>query len=279
MSLHPWIRAGLGLGVAAAGDRLLQRWRRREQRELDMVRQALALDPEPDPFALAWVAGLPEPARRYLAHALAPGVQIPASVQLRMIGNIRGEQGGEWLEMEAEELLAPPRGFVWSARLRGRLLSMSVDDHYLAGQGGTRVWLLGRIPLRRTHGPDISRSAAGRLAIEAVLMPAALLPRPDLRWHVGGDLDTARASFKVDTTPVDLTLRLGGDGSLRSATLERWGAPAGGVHDWHVFRVEVFSERTFDGVTIPARLSATWELKGAPPFEFFRAEITRAVFT
>ena len=278
MTLPPWIRGALALGGAAAGARLLRGLRDRDERALARVRQALCADPEPDPFALAWVAGLPEPARRYLAHAIAPGAQIPGAVALRAVGSVRVEPEGEWLELEAEELLAPPRGFVCTATIRGRLLSLAATEHYLAGRGGAALWLLGRVPLRRVADADQARAAAGRLAIESVLMPAALLPRPGLHWHAGGDLDTARVSFKVDATPVDLTLRLGGDGSLRSARIQRWGAIAGG-YDWRGFSIEVYAERTFDQITIPARISASWELEGGRRFEFLRAEVTRAAFT
>lgn len=276
MIIPPWIRGALALGATAGGARALKGLRARHERALERVRQALCVDPEPDPFALAWVAGLPEPARRYLAHALAPGVQIPSSVQLRMIGNVRAEPEGEWLEMEADEVLAPPRGLVWSARVRGRVLAMSATEHYLAGLGGAQLWL-GRLPVRRRQDPDLATSLAGRVGVESVLMPAALLPRPGLQWHGGGDLDTARVSFKVDSTPVDLTLKLGGDGTLRAAILRRWGE-VGGVGEWRSFRVDVYAERTFDGITIPARMSASWELADGARFEFFRAEITRAVF-
>ena len=90
----------LSLGGAIGGARLLRARREARAREVERVRQALLTDPEPDPFALAWVAGLPEPARRYLAHALAPGVQLPTSVHLRLTGNLRSEPGGEWLEVD-----------------------------------------------------------------------------------------------------------------------------------------------------------------------------------
>jgi hypothetical protein len=273
----------LSLGGAIGGARLLRARREARAREVERVRQALLTDPEPDPFALAWVAGLPEPARRYLAHAIAPGVQLPTSAHLRMVGNIRSEPGGEWLEVEADEVLAPPRGLVWSARIRGRVLSLSGDDFYLAGRGESSFWLMDRLPVLRAAGPDVARSAAGRVAAESVLLPSSLLPGHALEWRPGDDLDSARALFKVDTTPAELTLRLAGDGALRSATVQRWGPTrfgpgGGGRYTWQQFRVDAYAERTFSGITIPVRFSATWVPEEGPEFEFFRAEITRATF-
>lgn len=273
------IFGALSLAGAIGGARLLRRWRERDARILDRVRQALLTDPEPDPFALAWVAGLPEPARRYLAHALAPGVQLPTSVHLQMTGNLRSEPGGEWLEFDAEEVLAPPRGMVWSGHVRGRFLSLGADEFYLGGRGGSARWLADRVPVLRASDPDVARSAAGRVAAESILLPSSLLPGHDLEWRPGDDLDSARALFKVDQTPIELTLRVTGDGALQSAIVRRWGRLGlRGAYQWLRYRLDAFGERTFEGITIPARLSATWEPDEGAPFEFYRLEIVRASY-
>ena len=75
----------------------------------------------------------------------------------------------------------------------------------------------------------------------------------------------------------------GFDGALRSATVQRWGPTRfgpgkGGRYTWQQFRVDAYAERTFSGITIPVRFSATWVPEEGPEFEFFRAEITRATF-
>lgn len=277
----------LSLGGAVGSSRIMRGRRRTYDRELERIRQALIIDTEPDPFALAWVAGLPEPARRYLVHSIAPGVQLPTSAHLRMVGNVRNQPGGEWLEVNAEEVLAPPRGLVWSARVRGRVLSLNGDEHYIDGEAERCFWFLERFPLVRARGPDVSRSAAGRVAAESILLPSSLLPGHDLEWRPGDDMDSARAIFTVGTTPAELTIRVAGDGSLRSASLQRWGPTrfgpvdkraGGGRYGWQQFRIDSFAERTFAGITIPVRLSATWIPEEGPEFEFFRAEITRATF-
>jgi hypothetical protein len=56
--------------------------------------------------------GLPEPARRWLRHAVAPGTPLRRAAVLRQHGEIKV---GRWLRYEADWALAPPAGFIWAA--------------------------------------------------------------------------------------------------------------------------------------------------------------------
>jgi hypothetical protein len=60
-------------------------------------------------FGAESVRGLPEPARRWLTHAIAPGTPRWSSVVLTMYGRIRL---GAWRRFTAREVLAPSRGFI-----------------------------------------------------------------------------------------------------------------------------------------------------------------------
>lgn len=86
-------------------------------REARPVRQAwdrLRADrPPADPFDVAMLAGLPEPARRWLTHAIAPGTPLWRSVELSMHGEIRV---GSWHGFTARQVAAPPIGYIWAAR-------------------------------------------------------------------------------------------------------------------------------------------------------------------
>lgn len=127
------------------------------------------------------LAELPDPAKRYLAHAIRPGAKLAGSVQLAMEGTIR--LGLKWLPFRAEQVLAPPRGFVWRAFVRSGLMRMSGADHYAAGSGGVDFWLWGIIPMVRASSPDTSCAARGRLAAESFWLPSSLLPGEHVRWR------------------------------------------------------------------------------------------------
>ena len=121
-------------------------------------------------FAPAAITGLPEPARRWLGHAIAPGTPLWSSVELTMHGQIKL---GRWRPFTAHQVLAPPGGYLWAARTR--LAGLPVTGYHRLGSGGAEMrWrLLRLIPVQNGSGPDVTRSAYGRLAGEIVLIPTA----------------------------------------------------------------------------------------------------------
>ena len=225
---------------------------------------------DPDP-----VAGLPEPARRWLTHALAPGTPLWSSVQLRMRGRIRI---GAWRSFTASQVLAPPHGFIWAATARVAGLPVTGFDRYGAGTGQMRWRLLGLVPVVTGAGPDVTRSAAGRLAGEGVCwLPSAF---GAARWSAGPEPDTAVATWRIGDADESVHLRVDPEGALREVRLQRWGNPDGQAFGRHPFGVAIEDERCFGGVTIPSVLRAGWwwGTDRQDAGEFFRAEVTEATF-
>lgn len=216
------------------------------------------------------VAGLPETAARYLRHALPRGAPIARAARLEMRGHIRI---GRWLRFTADEVLAPLEGFVWSARV-GRVIVGS--DRYVDGAGALDWRLFGAVPIVRAEGPDVSRSAAGRAAGEAVWLPSVLLPRLGARWTAEDD-ERAAVTFAVDGHEVTAHLEVGRDGELRSVTYRRWGDPdRTGTFGWHDFGMVATAEGDAAGMTIPVAGRVGWH-PGTDRWadgEFFRFEIT-----
>lgn len=222
-------------------------------------------------FAPDTVADLPEPARRRLRHAVAPGARLATSLQLTMRGRIRL---GAWRAFTATQILAPD-GFVWSATARVAGLPVSGFDRWSAGSGQMHWRLAGLVPVVSATGPDVSRSAAGRLAAElTALLPTAYA---DASWAAGPDPDTAVATWRIDGQDEDVRLRVDPDGGLREITMQRWGDPGGAPFARYPFGVAVGAERVFDGVRIPTRLRAGWWWGSPRQTEFFTAEITGAI--
>lgn len=207
-------------------------------------------------FSPDLVADLPEPARRYLLHAIAPGTPLTPAARLQMHGEMRPTPGGPQITFSAKETIAPRRGFVWTARTRLYGLPVHVRDHYFDREGGLRVHALGLLPVQSAGGEDVTRSARGRLVAEAVWCPTALAG-PGVTWEAAGP-DRARFTLAVDGEPVTVTLHVGPEGALREVTLDRWGDV--GVPAFrplpYGFRVE--EEATFAGVTIPTFLRGGW---------------------
>jgi hypothetical protein len=225
-------------------------------------------------FDPATLGGLPEPARRWLSHAIAPGTPLWRSVELSMTGQIRL---GSWRPFTARQVLTPPSGFIWAARARVAGLPVTGYDRYSAATGEMRWRLLGLVPVMSSSGPDVSRSAAGRLAGEAVFVPTVF---HHASWEACAEPDTAVMVWRLAGGEERTRLRIGADGSLLEAVLQRWGNPDGAPFGRYPFGVAMEAERTFAGVTIPSVLRAGWwwGTDRAAEGEFFRARITGARF-
>jgi hypothetical protein len=269
-----------GLGLLAAGGvlRLVQAWELAETARL-WTRLESPTAWQDDYFRADLVAELPEPAQRYFLHAIRSGTKLARVVTLEMGGSLRLRPNGTWLPMEARELLSLPSGFVWQASVRQGPLWFSGVDSYLDSSGQTRFWLCGLIPIVRAGGPDVSRSARGRFAGEAIWNPAALLPQRGVSWeHV--DQQTARATLVVDDEPISLSLTVEPNGRLRSVQLERWGDRNEAGHYAPIpFGMDVLEERDFGGYTIPSRIAGGWWYGTDRYLDFFHGVISRAEFT
>ncbi len=221
---------------------------------------------------------LPEPARRYLTHAIAPGAPMASAVRLRMHGTFRLR--GTWTPFEAEQVLRAHRGFVWRATMTMKGLPVRGSDRWIDGEGAMKWKLLGLIPVADESGPAISRSAAGRAQIEGVLLPPALVAETVAWEAVDADHTAARVRLGDEISRVELGLGEGGE--LRDAAMLRWGTPDGEGTEprQERFGCLVEAERTFGSYTIPSELRVGWHF-GTDRWdegEFFRATIDEAEF-
>ena len=252
---HPLLATASAIGLAGVAG--LAALRARTDAETRRMEAHLTAPAQVEAFSPAHTRGLPEPARRYLLHAIAPGTPLAPACVLEMDGRMASAPGAPPLRLTAVETLAPRSGFVWSARATMRGVPVHVRDHYHAGSGGLRVAALGLVPLP-SDAPeaDVTRSARGRLVAEAVWCPTALV-HPAVAWEASG-ADRARFTLAVDGEPVAVDLRLAPDGGLREVALLRWGDADG--EPWRAlpygFRVD--AEATFGGVTIPGHITGGW---------------------
>lgn len=234
---------------------------------------ALEEDGDGTPFTAEMVDGLPEPARRYLLGAIQPGTPLAASVRLTMEGAIRTRPGGADMPLRAEQILSA-HGLVWRARAGSGPMGIVGFDRYLDRQGEMRWWLAGLIPVASAAGPDVSRSAAGRVAGESVLLPSLLLPQRGARWAPLDHL-RARVTRWVDGEEITLTLTIDAQGHLTHVTFMRWRDDAGAGEPGPVrFDVLFEGELVRGGYRIPASMRAGWRLGAADEFEFFQATLT-----
>jgi hypothetical protein len=227
------------------------------------------LRPAEGTFGEAELGGLPEPVRRMFLAAIAPGTPLAASARIAMRGQVRLKR---WTRFSGREVITPHAGFVWAVRAS----AITGYDRYIRGEGEMCWKLLGLIPVMRAAGPDVSRSAAGRVAAEAVWIPTSLLPRFGVEWSATDDRHVT-ARIRLDSHDMTFHYALDGGGRVRASWFDRWGDPDGtGSHALHPFGLEATAHRTFAGVTIPSAGRAGWHYGTDrwPEGVFFQYEIT-----
>jgi hypothetical protein len=240
---------------------------------------------------------LPEPAKRYLEHAIAPGTKIAAAVRWKMHGEIKLKK---WIPFTAEQVVCWEHGLIWSAtawmnsflpiigsdspeeRLRQRIID---------GIGAMQWKLLGLFPVMTASGADITRSSIGRLQSESVCLPSVFCG-DDVLWTSMESLDldsNLHSSFVVQGERAELDFTIDRTGRLKTFKLPRWGNPDGSEFRDVDFGGILEEEGTFCGYTIPTRLRIGWyfgtvgvasplEKRFESEGEFFRATIDDAIY-
>ena len=222
------------------------------------------------------MSNLPAPARRYLLHAIEPGAALANAVRLQMHGEIKLNK---WSAFKAEQVINAERGMIWRATAWMSGIPIRGADRIIDGKG-SMIWrLLGIIPVMKSTGPDIARSAAGRLQGEFVWLPSRFA-RDDVSWTAQDSMHPG-AEFTVAGFTETVALSLADEGGVLNISLPRWGNPEGNSFGLYEFGAKFEEERTFGAYTIPARFRAGWFF-GSDRFEeqgeFFRCTIDKAEF-
>jgi hypothetical protein len=217
---------------------------------------------------------LPEPVRAWLRRSVEPDAELPWRADLDTSGQIRI---GRWWRYEACQVLAPPARLIWSANVHIGPISIVGSDRYVDGVGQMGWIASGRIPVLRADGPGTTRSAAGRLASEALLVPTFALS-PWIEWE---SINETRAVAQVTIHDVVHAVEAEfDDGRLVTCSQPRW------YQDRRRGRSRVFGVRfegaaTHDGITLPTSWTAGWDWDGDDwrNGPFFRAQLEAVRFT
>lgn len=209
-------------------------------------------------FTEEMVEGLPDPARRFFLHSMRPGMIIPSKLHWGYSGELKPGKGMPWLSLEAEQIIVKDKGFVWKARTSKGPFVLTAADHYLDGAGRMRISLFGLIPIINATGPDLSRSALGRLVIENCSIPGAFLPSRNIRIE-GIDKEHFRATVSLNGEIIPITLTVDENGRLKEFTMFRWGDQTDdGSFRYIPYGGTVSEERVFGGYAIPSQLAIGW---------------------
>lgn len=254
-----------GLGGWRIADLLVERrqWRK-------LVQRAGSAGPRFEPATLA---GLPEPAQRYLRYSIAPGTPRASIAEIAMAGRLGlgTKQNPRYRPMTARQILAPPHGLVW----RVRAGAISGSDAVTPDTSWTRFWSLQLIPVVRVAGSaDHHRSAFGRVIAEgAFWLPSSLLPGEGVAWEpVDGSTARATVTYGSHSQAVDITVEA--DGRPSRVVIQRWS----NENADRVFREQPFGGylsgfRDVAGYRIPTRVEGGNLIGSDDYFPFYQAEV------
>jgi hypothetical protein len=226
------------------------------------------------------VADLPEIAQRYFRHAIAPETPLYTGAELEMEGTflLGNKDSFRRFAMSARQVLRPLNQFIWMPELRAGALTVTGSDALVAGEGWTRFWLLGLVPVAHVRSSrDLVRSAQFRAAVEGALwLPPTLLPQNNVRWEQTSP-DEARVTLNFFNPAVVFHLRLAESGALREVVGQRWS----NANPEQCFRLQPFGgtisdETSFQGFTISTDVAVGNHFGTADYLPFFQARITRA---
>lgn len=224
-------------------------------------------------FSEEMLVGLPETARRYFAYTIGSGTALHRVAEIDMRGrfSLGNKENPGYQPMKATQILAAPDGFVWSMRTLGGLPISGSDSG-----SWTRFRAFWLVPVARLGGtPDHTRSAFGRHVAEAVFWtPAALLPRPGVRWEAAGE-DTARVTVSRGTLSQAVDVTVDDEGRPVQVAFQRWSnANPEGVYRWQPFGGYLSDFRAAEGYRLPHRVEAGNMFDTGEYFPFFLAEVT-----
>jgi hypothetical protein len=232
-------------------------------------------------FSSDRLSHLPEVARQYLEHAIAPGTKIASAVRLKMHGEIKLKK---WIPFKAEQVICWEHGLIWSATAwMNGFLPIVGSDRIIDGMGAMQWKLLGLFPVMTASGADITRSSVGRLQSESVCLPSVFCgDRVSWTSTDSSPLDSnLHSSFVVQGERAELDFTIDPTGRLKTFKLPRWGNPDDTEFRYVDFGGILEEEATFCGYTIPTRLRIGWYF-GSERFEsegeFFRATIDDAIY-
>ena len=255
----------------------------RGKKQADWLRAQLVAPSHEAPlrFNPAMIETLPKPVQNYLGKAIASQAPLAHCVVLAMQGQIRLKPEGKWYDFTAKESLRDRFGFLWEARVgKGLLPLFGGFDSFgptavsPVGVGTVRFWLLNLLPLVHQQGQRIDQSSIGRLLMEHIWLPSALLPTQEIEWEAI-DENHIRYTLRVASEP--LTVEIGLDAQHRPVWVkaQRVRGEDGRLESFG----GTFSDfGGFDGYYIPTALELGWGYGTENYRPFFKATIRSARF-
>ncbi len=233
--------------------------------------------PHPPLVTLAMLAGLPEPARRYLRYAGVVGRPMVDTVRVRQACRMRPAPDGISLPLVAEQWYAvEPPGIIWDATVAvAGLPVVRGRDGYLDGKGMMTIRVGSLIPVVDASGPEMDQASLLRYLSEMPWFPSAFL-RERVTWEAI-DEATVRVSIVDGDLRATGTLTIDPEGRLVEFRSERY-AMVGGGFELRPWSAPTYAYGEFEGLRLPVRGAAVWTLPDGSTLPYIEVDLTEVTF-
>ncbi len=194
--------------------------------------------------------------KKYYKASIGKDAEYAYAAQITMTGGFK--LGDDWLDLEAEQVLFPQKGFVWKASIGSGLSTIKGFDFYYNEKGMVNFKIWGLIPVVKLEGKDIDRASIGRLMAESILVPSAFFA------HYGHlmksiDNETIAAPVELDWEKTGMQIKISPEGLPVEVVIQRWGdVNPGNKFMYTPFGMKFTGYKTIEGYTIPVEMSGGW---------------------
>jgi hypothetical protein len=226
----------------------------------------------------AMLAGLPEPAQRYLRYAGVVGRPLAETVRVRQTCRMHlAPDGGVSLPILAEQwYTVDPPGFVWDATVplaglpvvRGR-------DAYVDGHGMMTILAGSVVPVVDASGPEMDQASLTRYLSEMPWFPMSFLS-DRVTWESVDD-STVRVSIADGEHRATGTLLIDAVGRLTEFRSERY-AKVGDRFELRPWSAPTLGYGEIGGLRLPTRGAAVWTLPDGTTHQYIDVELTDIAF-
>jgi len=273
-----WIILAIATALGSLVVLLRMRRERAFARHIQIFNRLALPDVSGDVFSARETVLLPRPVSRYLRHAIRDGAPLAKTVDLHLVGEICVRPGADWFKFEAMERICPERGFIWQSRIEGLGHIFAEGAEYLAGgHAASEFFFAGIFPLVNVRDGEFARSAAGRLLIESIWLPACLTPERGAVWQSGDEhRATVRLPGQAEISSLNMTIAE--SGALIDVSMMRHQGGESRNFGLMPFGVRVEKEGRFGDYTVPSTVSALWGYGTDDAEEFMRIRVEDARF-
>jgi hypothetical protein len=264
------------LAVIAGLAALLVATSRRFGRVVEADRRRLLAAPRPSHPPLVteeMLAGLPEPAQRYLRYTGVVGRPLVDTVRVSQRCRMRPAPGGMSFPLIAEQWyrIEPP-GFVWDATVPiGCIPAVRGRDGYLDGHGLMTIKAGSLIPFVDASGPEMDQASLLRHLSEMPWFPSAFL-RERVTWEAIDD-STVRVSIADGDLRATGTLEIDAEGRLVAFRSERH-AMVGKGFELRPWTAPTHAYGELEGLRLPVKGAAVWTLPDGTDLPYIELELT-----